>query len=90
MLNYFIIKLFNIEGVELLDEDKSEAHISGVVKNIDLYLVRHLYVCPECGSDSIYSKGTKKEIIKHVLNGGEACNIIFHKRRYKSRGKYKK
>ena len=83
MLNNFIIKLFNIEGIENLDIDKSNAHIENTSKSIDIYLIRYIFSCHICGSTKIYSKGTKNEVIKHVLNGGEACNVIFHKRRFR-------
>ncbi len=83
MLNNFIIKLFNIEGIENLDIDKSDAHIENNSKSVDIYLIKHIFSCPICDSTKLYSKGTRNEVIKHVLNGGEACNVIFHKRRYR-------
>ena len=83
MLNNFIIKLFNIDSIENLDIVKSEAGIDKTNKRIDIYLVRHIFSCPDCCGNNLYSKGTRNEVIKHVLNGGEACNIVFHKRRYK-------
>ena len=57
MLNNFITKLFNIDSVENLDLDKSEAHIHNTTKTIDVYLVRYIFSCPKCGATRLYSKG---------------------------------
>ena len=82
MSNYdFITKLFNIEFIPNIDYKKTKPIVDGVNKRLELYLERTIYKCPDCDFD-VYVKDTRKEIIKHVLKGGEPCTIIFHKRRY--------
>ena len=82
MNNYdFITKLFNIEFIPNIDYKKTKPIVDGLNKRLELYLERTVYKCPDCDSD-VYVKDTRKELIKHVLKGGEACTIVFHKRRF--------
>lgn len=77
----FITKLFNIEFIPNIDYEKTNPIVDGMNKRLELYLERTMFRCPNCDS-LIFVKDTRKEIIKHTLRGGEACTIIFHKRRF--------
>lgn len=77
----FIISLFNIDYVPNIDFEKTTPIVDGVNKKLNLYLLRTIFKCPSCDS-RIFVRDTRKEFIKHVLRGGEACTIVFHKRRF--------
>lgn len=79
----FIIELFNLKDAENIDFQKTKANIKGVNKAIDIYLEKHTDCCKNCSSSDIYIRGNKKQIVKHVLNGGYPCTVTIHKRVYK-------
>lgn len=77
----FITKLFNIEFVPNVDYGKTEPSINKNIKILNLYLERTIFYCPNCKTKLVI-RDSKKEIINHILRGGEPCLIIFHKRRF--------
>ena len=79
---YFIIKDFNLTNISDIDEESIKASIDSNVYSVLFKIIRNIFICPYCGSDNIKIRSSRIEKIKHVLNNGSPCNVLFNKRIY--------
>lgn len=81
--NNYIITTWNLSLIKNIDFQKTYiTNVSGT-PILHLYIIGNATTCPKCGSSYYYSRGSKTQLIKHVLSNMSYAEIIFNKRYYK-------
>lgn len=81
-INY-IINTWNLTSIKNIDFERSYITNVNGIPTLHLYLIGNVTICPYCGGSCCYSRGSKSQLIKHVLSNQSYAEIIFNKRYYK-------
>lgn len=79
----YIITTWNLTSIKNIDFEKTYITNVDGVPTLHLYILGNVSLCPYCGSSCCYSRGSKSQLIKHVLSNMSYAEIIFNKRYYK-------